>query len=180
MDFEKIQNALNKVEPGMKKYLSIMSKIRETDVSKDTLFQKEYNGFYRMRQRKPEYYSDYFEFMEKYKNQDLSYKEVLKHFNDKFGRIEASFSSKLLASINPGMPVWDEFVLQNLQLKKPAQYDKNRLDKTINLYDSICNWYSEFLYTAEADKMISLFDIMYPKNNLTNVKKIDLILWQMR
>ncbi len=180
MEYEKIQNALYKVEPGMIKYSRIMSKINEIDVSKDKIFQKEYNGFYRMRQRKPEYYIDYFEFMEKHKNQDLSYEEVLKHFYDRFGRIEASFSSKLLASINPDMPVWDEFVLQNLQFKKPTQYDKDRLKKTIKLYDRICQWYNDFLNTEEADKIISLIDSMYPKNNLTKVKKIDLILWQMR
>lgn len=180
MDAEKVHIALHKIEPGLKKYISIMSKIKETDVSKNSVFQKEYNGFYRMRQRKPEFYFDYFQFMEQCKNQDLTFHEVLTHFYDKFGRIEASFSSKLLASINPNMPVWDEFVLQNLQLKRPTQYEKNRLDKTINLYNQICQWYSQFLDTDEANHMILLFDTMYPECNLSKVKKIDLILWQMR
>ena len=135
MNFEQIQSALYKVEPGLKKYRSIMSQINETDVSKDTMFQKEYNGFYRMRQRQPEYYTEYFNYMEKHKKQGVSYNNVLKHFYDKFGRIEASFSSKLIASINPDMPVWDEFVLKNLQLKKSILSHSN--ENNINIYQEM-------------------------------------------
>lgn len=53
-------------------------------------------NFYKMRQRKPEYYSDYFEFMEINKDKPLLYKDVVNHFYDRFERIEASFSSELV------------------------------------------------------------------------------------
>ena len=32
------------------------------------------------------------------------------------GNIEASFSSKMIATIDPNMPIWDRYVMQNLCL----------------------------------------------------------------
>jgi hypothetical protein len=180
MDLERVEFALGKIEVGLTKYLNLMDQVHKVDVSEDNEFQKRYNGFYRMRQRKPIFYKDYFDFMEANKNKGITYNEVLNHFYEKFGRIEASFSSKLLATINPNMPVWDEFVLQNLNLKKPTYSDKNRLNKTIDLYSQISKWYDEFLASNESEEMLTLFNKRYPNTNITNVKKIDLILWQMR
>ena len=180
MELAKVEYALQKIEVGLSKYTYLMEQVHNVDVSKDGEFQKRYNGFYRMRQRKPAFYKDYFEFMESNKTQNITYDIVINHFYEKFGRVEASFSSKLLATINPNMPVWDEFVLLNLQLKKPTYTDKNRLSKTVELYSQINKWYADFLASDESKEMLKLFNTRYPKANITNVKKIDLILWQMR
>ena len=180
MELERVEFAIGKVEVGLTKYLNLMAQVHKVDVSKDKEFQKRYNGFYKMRQRKPEFYKDYYEFMEVHKNKDVTYGEVLIYFYEKFGRIEASFSSKLLATINPNMPVWDEFVLMNLNLKKPTNNTKNRFSKTVELYTQINIWYDEFLASNESKVLLALFNKKYPNANITDVKKIDLILWQMR
>lgn len=183
MDIKLVPNALIRVESGLKKYQKIIGKLHSVNVAQNQEFQREYNVFFRMRQRKPEFYTDYYQFMELHKNDslsDLSFQTVLYHFYDSFGRIEASFSSKLLSIINPDMPVWDKYVLENLGLKVPSCTASGRLEKIVILYDQICTWYQSFMTTEDAHKMILLFDDAYPDAGITDVKKIDLILWQIR
>jgi len=74
---------------------------------------------------------------------------VLDYFWQQSHRIEASFSSKLVATINPELPVWDKEVLRNLKLKKPLPTDKDRLNKTKELYAAIKDWYANQLKTEE-------------------------------
>lgn len=46
-----MNEALLKVEPGLKKYTNILELLHSVDVSESVDFRKAYNGFYRMRQR---------------------------------------------------------------------------------------------------------------------------------
>ena len=110
----------------------------------------------------------------------LSFEVVINHFYNRFQSVEASFSSKLVATINPNFPVWDEHVLRNLGLRAPVYGTKNRVEKTISLYDDIVRWYVDFLSTDDAKKLINLFDNRYKETNITDTKKIDFILWQSR
>lgn len=180
MDVNSISRALDNLEIGLSKYITIMDLLTKVDVSKDNNFQRLYNGFYRLRQRTPEFYSDYYDFMEKSKNQDICFEEVVYHFNNKFHRIEASFSSKLAATINPNLPIWDSVVMKNLALKKPPNAHKDRLKETVEIYKKICTWYKDFLVTHDARTMVSMFNEKYPYAQITDVKKIDFILWQIR
>lgn len=180
MDMTKVLVAINLIGPGLEKYLYIMNTLFKVDVSMDLEFRKRYNGFYRMRQRNADFYNEYFDYMEKNKLKEITFSEVLKHFYYRFGRIEASFSSKLVATINPKLPVWDIYVLQNLGLKKPTYSSKERLDKTIDLYSAIVEWYEKFLLTDDAKRLIEMFDNKYKNVEITDVKKVDLILWKMR
>lgn len=180
MDIQQVDEALIKLEPGLHKYKVIMEKLNSTDVSKDKEFQKLFNGFYRIRQRKQEFYQAYYLILEESKGKNCSFGEILEKIYKETGRFEASFSSKLFATVAPHKPVWDSFVLQNLGLKAPYTNDKRRMEKIIILYDEISKWYEEFLHTQEAKEILSLFNDKYPNANITDVKKIDLILWQIR
>lgn len=133
-----------------------------------------------MRQRKPEYYQMYYDYYGRNeKNKDiLTFEGVFFYIKKEKGRCEVSFSSKLLAIINPNKPVWDSFVLENLGIKKI--YPKDREKKIVALYYQICDWYEQFMKTEEADLIIEVFDEIYPNTNITNLKKIDLFLWQNR
>ena len=115
--------------------------------------------------------------MEKQKdNTELTFREVLLYLYEHTGRMEASFSSKLLATIRPEMPIWDAMVLKNLSLKAPATYAKGRLDKIVELYDSICRWYQ----SSKAQECAEQFERLFPGADLTATKKADFILWQTR
>lgn len=168
---------IDRIEIGIEKYNRIMHWVNETDVAEDSDFQRFYNGFYRMRQRPASFYASYYRFMEDNKsNAELTFENVLSHLYQETGAVHASFSSKLLATIRPDMPVWDKFVLQNLGLRAPYTYEKDRLAKTIALYQRICDWYA----TEAATKQLTIFNAHFPNVDITDVKKIDFILWASR
>ena len=172
-----MEKMLDRVEIGLAKYQWIMRRVSETDVSSDAEFQKFYNGFYRMRQRPTDFYKTYFAFLEQNKdNSDLTFEEILPHLYEKTGSIHASFSSKLLATVNPDMPIWDKFVLQNLGLRTPYYYEKDRIQKTVQLYQRICDWYE----SEQATEKLQVFNELFPNVDISNVKKIDFILWATR
>ncbi len=180
MNLLDVTDSLDKIEIGLEKYNDIMNRLYNTNALEDKDFQRKFNAFYRIRQRSPEFYSCYYGLLEESKNKKVSFEEVIKYIYEKLGRIEPSFSSKLVATIDPEKPVWDSFVLKNLGLKPPYYSDKNRLNKNILLYKQICKWYDDYLLTDEAKKVIELFDKKYPNVIISSVKKIDLILWQTR
>ena len=172
-----METILDRVEIGIEKYNWIMKRVHETNVSSDVEFQRTFNGFYRMRQRPASFYASYYTYLEKNKNnQALSFEDIVTYLYQETGSIHASFSSKLLATVNSNMPIWDKFVLQNLGLRTPYSYEKDRLQKTIQLYQKICDWYK----TDEAIKKLAVFNQQFPGTNITDVKKIDFILWATR
>ncbi len=177
---ENTKKVIHKIEPGLKKYKAIMDYFYEVNVSQDKEFQRKFNGFYRIRQRPKDFYQTYYSLLEECKTKPLEFNKILKTLNEKLGRIEASFSSKLLATINTSMPIWDAFVLENLNLKKPAQYSKTRIEDTVKLYNQIIDWYKNIIISTEGIQMLEIFENEYPESGISDIKKIDFILWQIR
>lgn len=180
MDRVKVHELLTEMGPSVDKYCAIMDHVHQTNVARDSIFQRNYNGYYRVRQRAPEFYAAYYGLMELRKGSGVTFEETLWHLYEQLGRVEASFSSKLVATLNPERPIWDEYVLKNLGLKRPSSSCRNRLEQTVKLYDAIGRWYTEFLQTDQAREIIELFDSVYPGRPVTNLKKIDFLLWKTR
>jgi len=176
----KTNEAVMKIKPGLDKYLSIMEKFNKVDVSKDDSFQREFNGFYRIRQRESRFYEKYYFFMEANKNKEPNFERTLLYLYNELGRVEASFSSKLIATINPDLPIWDSIVLKNLNFISPKYYSKNRIKETINLYEKIVQWYQNFISAEHGKNIIEIFNKNYPEAKITDTKKIDFVLWQIR
>ena len=172
------QNAL-KIEVGIKKYMKIMNSLHSCDVSQDREFQVAYNGFYRVRQRSQEWYKIYYGYMQRHKSDSIEFKDVLIYMFEKTGKFEPSFSSKLLATINPDMPVWDGNVLSQLSIKAPQCDKKDRLEATIEKYTDLGKWYDTYLKTKNSQDVVDRFDKLFPNTQITDLKKIDLALWSM-
>ena len=97
------------------------------------------------------------------------------------GNVEASFSSKMLSTLKPEMPIWDGYVVQNLKLKLPSDYDSKRIQRTEELYEEIVVWYKNFLQTDNARQCIIEFDKVLPNYSwISDAKKIDFYLWSIR
>lgn len=176
-----VTGAIQRAKPGIAKYLALMSRSAQVNVTSDTDFQRAYNGFYRMRQRTPAYYRAYYQLMEQLRNTKPGFDTVIDALYAATGRFEPSFSSKMVATLDPHQPVWDMYVLQNLGLKAPTSYSKTKLDDSKKCYVAIEGWYQHFLGTSEARDWIEQFDSQVAEHaNFTQLKKIDLILWQTR
>lgn len=179
-DRELIKEALAKVKPGLKKYIYLRNMLKVVNVSTDGQFQKTFNGFYKMRQRPKDFYKIFYSFMEENKRNSPSFEEILLYIYTHTGRVEASFSSKLVATINPDLPILDKFVLTNLGLSLPGYHSKNRLEKVVSIYQEIIEWYKVFLNQEKVGEIIDMFDTVYPNSGITNIKKVDFIVWQIR
>jgi hypothetical protein len=171
--------ALDRVAPALEKYLWIMDHVRGCDVSTDATFQRRFNGFYRVR-KSATWQAPYYALMERAKAEPLTFAEVLRALHEQVGRIEASFTSKLVATLDPWLPVLDQIVLQHLGLRMPAAHEADRLAKTCTLFEALCERYAALLASPEGRLICQRFQQRYPHAELTDVKRIDLVLWQHR
>jgi len=199
---ERIINALKDRAKGISTYIELM-KIIEKEKELPDEFKEEFKKFYGMKRCKfsDEFYDKYFEYLDKNrKMNNPNYKEI--EFSEVIDdiwktktskRVEASFSSKLLASINNEKPVWDSNVFSRLKMTRTASIkDKDKqIKKTISKYKDLENEInSEFFGTKKTnngDKCIHIFDKFFNETfeektdlkYITPMKKIDLILWSL-
>ena len=166
---------------GLDGYAQIQRAAHETDVSSDTDFQRLYNRFYRVR-RNAEWQSAYYEIMQCEKaSTALSFESILRETHERTGNVEASFTSKMIATLDPGRPIWDSIVLERLGLKLKGTTTKAKLENAVGVYESIVGWYADYLVTEDAARNIALFDELLPDYAwLTSVKKVDFLLWSSR
>ena len=165
---------------GFDKYKRIMEMVRNTDVSSDLDFQRLFNGFYRVR-RNAEWRKAYYDLFEKAKGSNPSFETIIRMMYAATGNIEASFSSKMLATINADMPIWDRYVVQNLCLNMKGKTKEDQLNCAVDLYDRMVSWYDSFLQTENGRDCLAEFDRTLPGYVwMSDVKKIDFYLWSIR
>lgn len=172
---------------NLKTYMEIMQAVECVDFKATKEFRKKYNGFYKVRQRSPEWYDQYFSLMEQQSKENRSFEDLLRIMYKEGGKIEASFVSKLMATVNPQFPIWDKFVLINLdratQWKKLQSDDvEKRISEASKIYTYIECWYKSFIESENGKMCIAKFDEALPmyKKKLNDVKKIDFLLWSKR
>lgn len=177
-----ISRAIDNLKPrykDMEKYAVIMKAIWETDISADRDLQRTFNGFYVIRNGQ-DWQKEYYGLFEECKTKDnLTYEYILREMNRRTGRVETSFSSKMLATINPQMPIWDSIVIGKLGYKPKTSGDKEkRITEAVEIYDDMTQWYQGFIKTDSSRKVIDAFDQAFPKfKNISDIKKIDFLLW---
>ena len=165
---------------GFDKYQYIMDQVRKTNIATDAVFQRTFNGFYIVR-RNEIWRKVYYELFEKVKTETPTFESILTYMYEQTGNIEPSFSSKMLASIFPEKPIWDRYVVQNLTMELVGTTKQERLENAIILYANIEKWYADFLQTDKAKECVELFDRVMPDyKHISNIKKIDSILWSIR
>ena len=165
---------------GVEKYADIMKAFPSINAATDKVFQRKFNGFYRVR-RNEEWQAHYYTIMEQGKIRKLSFEQILRELYIKTGKVEASFVSKLLHTLNNELPIWDKFVLQNLGLKMPACQGKKKIECAICIYQEIIAWYKKALSISEINQKLLEFDELFPEYKwFSKTKKLDFLLWQMR
>ena len=171
-------------------------------------FQQTYTSFFGLFPRqKADARSQYYEAMQSYRDDPSFLRKcrekgndgkviamVLQRLRHIQCRVELSFGSKLLSMINPNRPVWDKYVRENLCMPwvRGNSWDK-RKDKAIAIYSCLCEKYKTFFNenNTVANEWIKRFDnspiikhqleeAEAKKVVITDVKKVDFILWQIR
>ena len=133
-----------KVFNGIAKYNDIMANIQKTDVYKNQEFRRIYCSYYRLNKNTSiDFQEKYFRYMQDNKKRNnLNYEDVIKELHKITNRIDYSFSSKLLHTINPDMPILDKHLMRLLgfQLKSIGD-DKGRIDYYVKVYNTVFKEY---------------------------------------
>ncbi len=143
-------------------------------------FQRSFNGYYRVR-RNEEWRRQYYSLFSRARDENYSFMKIITELYGMTGNIEASFSSKMLATIDASKPIWDQYVLQNLGLVLIGSTQEEKLQNAVELYGRIKLWYEDYLKTPEARENIEVFNRMLPEYSwVSETKKIDCLLWSKR
>ena len=163
---------------GIKQYLSLKKMLARC--GKNAIlcecFQKKYDGFYRVR-RDQDWREHYFKWMYEYFDTNPSFEEVLtalNSFEKTGGKIEASFASKLLHTLNNDLPIWDSKVMAKMKqfgvVKKTTFHS---IKECVDAYESICEWYR----SSNAKNYVDCFNSEFKNEDISDTKKADFILW---
>lgn len=107
LDRRAIDMALPRVANGLTKYLWLQQELHDRDVARNREYQTRFSGFYRVR-RNSAWRQVSFGMLEDIKRRPVvSIGETLQQLHDATGRLEASFASKLVATVDPSQPVID-------------------------------------------------------------------------
>lgn len=169
------------IKEGLPRYKRIMDMVNTKEFCSDK-FKKEFNYFYKIRQKSAYFYDCYYKVMNECKINKLTFRDVITRLYELTGEIHASFSSKIIATINPDMPIWDQYVIKNLKLHDPTYGSKEqRIEKKIKIYESICDWYEEYILLSDGEEDIKTFNEKFPEYmDISDTKKIDFMLWAKR
>lgn len=175
------KSKIEKIQSGIKKYQYLRQQLFVTDVSTNQDFQKAFNGFFRMGRRTQSYYKDYYCYLQQHKVTGVSFADAITYLYQRYGRLEMSFVSKMVALVDPTFPIWDSIVTKgHFGIIAPNTYTNNRLQKGIEKYELYRHQYNTYMQSSEARKKIAEFNTLFPNTDITDVKKLDFMLWQER
>ncbi len=174
-----IEAALDRLETGVERYSWLQQAFPKCDVARNETFQTKYNAFYKVR-RNAAWRREYFALMQAAKESGIDFPGALAAIKRRTGSVEASFASKLVATLRPATPVIDKFVLQNFGLALPGWASTQRDLRVIAVYRSVCVSFDRLLNSPTGELVVRLFDRRFPGREITPLKKLDLVLWQTR
>ena len=165
---------------GLDRYAAIMRRFPDVDVSKDRDFQRLFNGFYQIR-RNETWRDAFYTLFQRVRGARPTFEDILTTLYDETGRVEASFASKMLATLDEDKPIWDKYVLINLGIAAPGKNKDAPLTGIVDAYARIAGWYASYLATPNARRCVRSFDRLMPDYSwISATKKIDFYLWSMR
>ncbi|GAB6041108.1 hypothetical protein [Endothiovibrio diazotrophicus] len=177
-----IENILGNLKPNkLSAYKLTQNRLHEVNVANDIIYRRTYTGFYVLRLPKSEAYNLYFTLIEKHKNNNaISLNYILKELKYVTGRIETSFGSKLLATINPNVAPLDKIVLGNLGLSLPSYNAHDRMQECVKTHKALVEKMNHLITLPEFIPLKTKFEQRFPDYTFTDTKILDLLLWQYR
>lgn len=162
---------------GLPRYSRIIHRLGSVDVSADAEYQRDFNGYFRVR-RSSEWQRVFYAELERLKAMGAEFEPVLNYLYERTGHVEASFASKLVAVVDPTKPILDSKVLAYLGLRIGGPSPEYRLAAAVRAYGQIVEWYKAYLGSSEAAANIELFDSLLPDYEwVSDTKKIDFLIW---
>ncbi len=155
----------------------------------DNKFKSYYINYYRLSSARlsEKFLDGYFNFLiSNYKNQQITIKEILDYLaeiecnKNRDKKLHFSFASKLLHTINDVKPIYDSMIAQFYFLPEiKSEWSKEKKKETFEKnYNFIEIEYERIITNNLMNEVFIKFnDKIENSSNISNVKKIDFILW---
>lgn len=172
-EFEEVERIIILNAFDLKRYLKTLDKTFNDD------YKKNFNAYYGVR-RNEEWRKAYYNFFEKNKNnKNITFEEIIRylHNNPKVQNVEPSFSSKMLATINPNKPIWDKYVLKHLKIRVKEKDKDKKIKEAISIYKQIEEKYKEYLEDNNIKETINKMKKILSDERITDIKILDYIIW---
>ena len=170
----------------MSDYNYLRDSLLDTNVIEDNRYKIRFKRYYAMDKQRWDSKWDklYFSLLEHGKNnKEISFHTTLELLYAITGKVQTSFSSKLIATVNPEMPVYDKWVRKNLGLKVPysGMKDDRRIPRFVTMHSELQSKAVEMTQDINFEKLRTRFNQTFPQYEcFTDIKKLDLFLWQAR
>lgn len=176
---------------GIEQYSALQRGLLNTaDVTTAPDFQSKFLSFYRVR-RDAVWQRSFFGLMQQLRTAQPSFRKTLTALASQVQRCEASFASKLTATLNPELPVLDSLVLRVMRTHLVDRGSgegkwsllrtgtlESRLERAIIVYNCLTATVGAIRGAAGFVGLIEQFDKSYAQDSLTETKKLDLMLWR--
>jgi len=173
-----VDRALPRLRDALNQYLWLQAELRHRNVCLSREYQKAFNRFYRVR-RGTEWQQVFYRVLEGAKSKPLSLPMVLRRLHAALGMVEASFASKLVATVDPELPVIDSIVLRKLKIRLPSAGSvDSRIEQIARLHAAMATAFSSYLRTPGGRRLVAAFRAKYPEAVVTETKMLDLVLWK--
>jgi hypothetical protein len=145
-----------------------------TDVSQNARFQRKFNGFYRVR-RNEAWRTEFYALFERMRRSgNPAFPEIVTALYHATGQVETSFSSKMLNTLKPDMPIWDSHVRAFFGLKDPV----GDLTRAISYYAQLVEAFNAFSASDAGQQCVEEFDRLMPSfSGISRAKKVDFFIW---
>lgn len=173
---------------GLAKYQRIIALANDlsVDLATSDEFKHTFNALYAVRRSEIWQNEFYALFQEVRGEGNRDFSTLLRRCYERCGRVEASFVSKMLATLDASQPIWDSRVVgllnERAQLGLPdlARFRAAdaRLDAARLGYQQLQEFYRKFMGSAQCASCVKAFDEALPSYvGISNVKKIDCLFW---
>ena len=169
-----------RIMSGLSDYEKIMELAQKIDVSVDIEFQKLFNKYYQVNPKSKEWLSNFYKLFQKAKANNYDFETVLNMFYKKMKRVELSFCSKMIHTINPKNPVVDQYILWKMGFN-PKESLRGKPERAIIIYNDICKQYDTHMSDEAVVDVLKKFDNDFSDYTaIENIKKLDFIFWSDR
>lgn len=174
-----IESAIKNIKVNFEKYLWIQNQVFNRDVRVDREFQRVFNGFYRVR-RSPGWQLVFYDLFETYKHNSPGMQALLYRLYAETGMVEASFTSKLLATIDPSKPIIDSLISNHFGLKFEKGSAETRIHSICVQYDILAKEFDNFIPSRNGVHMVERFSKKFPGIKISPEKILDVLLLHLQ
>jgi hypothetical protein len=163
-----------------------LDRAHEPEVLAD--YQRNFNYFYQVR-RNGEWRKKFYAFfyglrglrdLGASRDSQVLFERILRTLLTETGKVEASFASKMAATLDPSLPVIDRHVLSYVGRKLPMSVadTEKRMGIIVGIYKEMGDEFGVFLAGPNGKYLVERFRAEYPSANISEMKILDLVLWQ--